>query len=391
MRIQTSAFISVLFIIFCSCNREKDFTIINLQAELPIPSEHKIPCNIQITEHGETDKYSAKIKRRGGFSMQYPKHSYSISFKNSISFGNLPAQKSWIMNANFIDKTFLRHKLNYDLFRKMNLQNKSPQSEFAELFINGKYNGLYVIMEKMDEFRLFSFIDENEAVIFKDCPIFHFEKLKQVQDSMNYYQQEFPDHDKTDKSYLMDSLWNFLHQSNDSVFASKVSEVFDLRNILDWHLLLLFSNNGDGILKNFFLFRENNHSKYQVALWDYDHSFGRDGDGSAHFEMDTINIYRSILFNRLMNLNVNGYQAQLKNRWQELRMNGIFTEKAIFSMIDSDVSEIKNHIEKNAVLYPDSISYYKDANSFIQEIDLMKSYISRRLIYLDEYFASKPY
>ncbi len=46
--------------------------------------------------------------------------------------------------------------------------------------------------------------------------------------------------------------------------------------------MLLLSNNGDGVMKNFLLYKIDSNTPFRIALWDYDHSFGRDGDNELN-------------------------------------------------------------------------------------------------------------
>ena len=47
------------------------------------------------------------------------------------------------------------------------------------------------------------------------------------------------------------------------------------------HLLLYLSNGGDGITKNFYIYKMDEETPFRIALWDCDHSFGRDGDNET--------------------------------------------------------------------------------------------------------------
>jgi spore coat protein CotH len=69
-----------------------------------------------------------------------------------------------------------------------------------------------------------------------------------------------------------------MFNSPDSILLADVGKWIELQNLIDRHLLLLFTNNGDGVMKNFLLYKTESHTPFQIALWDYDHSFGRDGD-----------------------------------------------------------------------------------------------------------------
>ena len=59
-----------------------------------------------------------------------------------------PKDKSWVLLANFADKTMLRNYLAFYMGRISNLD-YTPRSHFVELMLNGRYNGTYQLCEKL--------------------------------------------------------------------------------------------------------------------------------------------------------------------------------------------------------------------------------------------------
>ncbi len=59
----------------------------------------------------------------------------------------LPKETDWVLNAPFIDRSFLRNVLAYDLFRCMGRY--ASRTRYCELFLNGEYKGVYILMEKI--------------------------------------------------------------------------------------------------------------------------------------------------------------------------------------------------------------------------------------------------
>ncbi len=88
-----------------------------------IPIHQKIPMRLYDEEDSEQILYEGTIERRGGGSIRLPKHSYEIDLNEDKALGNLPADDDWILNASYIDKTFLRHVLCYELFSLMGEHN----------------------------------------------------------------------------------------------------------------------------------------------------------------------------------------------------------------------------------------------------------------------------
>ncbi len=357
--------------------------------ELP---ELQLSANGEIVWEGWTaatlvaggDTLDGRIHYRGGLSAGYPKHSLALKLDERYPLCGLPADKDWILNANYIDKTFMRHKLCYDLFRLMDEEvNRAPLCAYATLTVDGHGQGLYVVMQKMDASTLGIDKGDSTSVIFKEPPVMYDERIvPQAPD--NYYQQTFPKKRKDDRTAQAEAIVAFLQDSPDEVFRAEVGQWFDLKNIADWQLLLLLSNNADGLRKNFFLYKVGDATPYRVAPWDYDHSFGRDGDNEPNMLRDTVDCNRAVLLRRLWQWPE--YRSQVARRWQQLRTEGLFTEATFNRMIADNAAQIEAAVKANELLWPVDNDIYYDANHFDAELDIMREFIGRNIERLDILF-----
>ncbi len=360
--------------------------LLKIEKKGPVGWKEKEPCEIVFITKNDSIRMTAGIKCRGGVSSRYSKHSYTLELTRKYNFCNLPFDDDWILNANYIDKTFMRHKLSYDLYRSMNSNNVAPQSAYLNLELNDKPRGLYLIMEEVNA--SMAGLDKRDtlSMIFKDPPVFYEQRRQYFQDSLNYYQQKYPKIDQKDQSYYLERFKTFLFHSTDPEFAAGVGEWVDIENILDWQILLLLSNNGDGVMKNFLLYKIDSNTPFRIALWDYDHSFGRDGDNELNFLENVVQCERSVLLERLMNIPDSTYPDKLKKRWFELRANNIISFKGLQKMIEANRRIIEDEIVNNSQIWPLDSEWYFDSNSFEQEVQLMLDFIDFRIKQLDEYF-----
>ena len=376
-----------------SCERKsKPIPNIDIVSEA-IPREPKIPCVIVYSENGEITMENARVKTRGGASCVFPKVSYTFKMDHSLSLAGLPKQKSYILNANYIDKSMMHHKICFDLFREMNpLRNIAAECAYVTVSLNGSYNGLYVLMQKLNAGSLGLDKKDSLAMIFKDPPIFFGENRldpRWVQEPGNYFQQNFPDIEDEDKNGYLEDVMQFMIHADDSIFAREIVRIFDLENIIDWHLLLMFTNNGDGVMKNFYLYKRDSHTPFRIAIWDYDDAFGRDGEGELKMTESLPNFERCLLLNRLENNPYLDYNHLLRQRYKALRDNGLFSKKKIERMIRDNDKIIKDYVERNFERWPvDGIGYY-DAYRYEEEIEVMRQYLDIRIPQLDEEMGYK--
>ena len=90
-----------------------------------------------------------EIKGRGNSSWYSHKKPYHLNLFSPASLLGMHSSRHWILLANASDRTNLRNKLVYDFAGKTTLP-WSPKCQFVDLFINGKYNGLYLLSEQAE-------------------------------------------------------------------------------------------------------------------------------------------------------------------------------------------------------------------------------------------------
>ncbi|MBO7134734.1 MAG: CotH kinase family protein [Bacteroidales bacterium] len=364
--------IAIVTIMLASCKS-------NVPYEILIASDGEIgwekePCEISFK--GKT--IPARIKCRGGFSSKYEKHSYSLELDEKVPLAGLPESKKFILNANYIDKTFMRHVLCYDLYREMNPEkNAAPLCKYTNLTIDSIYNGLYVMMQHIDANMLGLNKSDSMAMLFKEPPVFK-------NDTSTDYDQKFPKKKKCDMSLYMDEFKNFLFNADDATFAKEIGERIDIENVIDWHILLLFSNGEDGLKKNFFLYKKNSSTPYRIALWDCDHSFGRDGDNELNLMRSEIDCNRNIMLKRLSEIPEIGYEKRLCERYKELRDSKIISAEHIDEKIAEYNSIIQEDVERNFAIWPINSPNYFDDNTYEQELEIIRKFVEMRLPLLDK-------
>ncbi len=379
VRIQIVVYLSILFY---TCSSQNQLPVIEIFSEEQINWQEKTTCKIGYKFQEIDTILDAGIKFRGGMSRAYDKHSFSLELDNKYTFNSLPKDDDWVLNASYIDKTFMRHKICYDLFREMGNKNLAAKCDYIQLKIDGNYEGLYVLMEQVNAGMLDLDKTDSMAMLFKGPLLFYKEKNYEWMDSLNYYHQKYPKFSKKDFTFYIEEFRSFLFSTTDKEFKKNITNWVDLDNIIDWHLLLLFTNNSDGVMKNFYLYKVNTKTPFRIAIWDYDHSFGRDGDNELNMMNVEVNCDQSVLLKRLTEMDQ--YIIRLKERWGELRKKGLFSAQHIADLIKENDSLIKGAILENQQRWPIDSKFYFDDNHYQQEVELINKFVKIRLAQLDE-------
>lgn len=427
-QVYTSLFLQLLIWLNCvwtifvltSCNNNKpsklpEIHLIADTSELNF-GEYSLGKVSYYNEFGniEINNRDIKLRYRGNSSAWYPKKSFALKFTEPVGFNELTNSKRWNLNAEYKERTFLRNKLSYELFRQFSENNYAPKIINVNVFINHNYHGIYNLTERVDANRLGIDKKDTNAVIFKEAPIsyptkehqkrrnelieyfswFDFYKSfpekgfkKLIQES--YYNQRFPSIKKINKKQQIHLLTNFIFHSKDEEFNNEevFSSYFDLNNILDWHILLLISDNKDGLIKNFYLYKLNKNTPYRFSPWDYDHGYGRDGDGELS-DTSFIQVSKVKLLNRLLETNAFDYKQKLYIRFMRHKKHNILTYKNIEDKINKYSQTILPFITKNEAKWPiDSIDSL-NGSDFNNEIKLLKNWIKKRLIVVESYLET---
>ena len=89
-----------------------------------------------------------QLKGRGNNTFAYSKKPYQMKLGEKASLSGMGKGKTWVLLANWTDVSLLRNQIVLDLSREIGLRNAVDCVQ-ADVWINGAYNGLYLITEKI--------------------------------------------------------------------------------------------------------------------------------------------------------------------------------------------------------------------------------------------------
>ncbi|RYF44386.1 MAG: hypothetical protein EOO38_18010, partial [Cytophagaceae bacterium] len=98
-----------------------------------------------VTNSFEAD---AKLKGRGNFTWGLPKKPYRIKLNTKASVMGMPADKDWVLLANYTDKTLIRTATVFEFSRRLGTA-WTPRSDFVDVNLNGLNIGSYMLTEQV--------------------------------------------------------------------------------------------------------------------------------------------------------------------------------------------------------------------------------------------------
>jgi spore coat protein CotH len=359
---------------------------IHILSNNEINSNSYVECIIEL----DSERVDANIRLRGDTASKYPKKSYRLELQDPKALFGLRKDDDWILFALYNDHQRLNTKMSMDLWRSLSDDNPTailPRTKYVNLYLNGKFHGLYLLAEK-DDRRLFEFDDAqntlDSSLIFQAKYWTTLSKYEK-----NCWEQDWPNEDEG--LYIMDQilsdLISFINDTSDDLFFDPFTGIYskiDKLNLLDFYIFNFFIQHKDFWSKNYFIVRDSSPSKFFLIPWDFDSSIGgRWGLYDAKENRESTIRDKNVLYDRLLN-NV-GFKQACKERWIDLREN-LWSEDFILEMAFENFEEIKDILEIELDMWKRDNE--KDNNiSLDEEIDDLLQWFSDRLAFCDIYFS----
>lgn len=135
-----------------TCEEERTIPRIDIDTNgVKIKSkEEYVDCTVSISGT-EIENYEAGIRGRGNSTWGLPKKPYRIKFDEKVSLFGEEKNKSWVLLALYGDYSAVKDKLAFTMADAIGTNSFVPSYHYVELYLNGKYNGLYLLTDQVDE------------------------------------------------------------------------------------------------------------------------------------------------------------------------------------------------------------------------------------------------
>lgn len=406
-----------------------------------IVDEPKIPAHMGIINNGPGNRNNVNdpvndyngnigIEIRGSSSQSFPKKQYGVELRDGLgvswdkSLLGLPKKDDWILFAAYDDKTLMRDVLAYHIGRQ--LGRYASRFKFVELVLNGTYQGVYVLLEKVkrDKNRVnIAKLDETMTTgdqltggyIIKidkttggtgDGWASSHKPLQGAGWQSIYFQYEYPKAENItpeQKLYIAQYVSAFEDALNGDQYQDPVNgyrKYADMASFVDYFIVNELSKNPDGYRLSTFLHKQRDSDGGKIFMgpvWDYNEGFGNvdyctGGVPSGwvlDFNSTCPNDNWQIPFWWKKLLLDSAFTKQLNNRWHTLR-NGVLATNQVHAFIDS-VNTVLNAEaqQRNFTAWP-ILGVYTWPNYYVgpdyaSEINYLKGWVTSRLNWMDAY------
>ncbi|MDE7333543.1 MAG: CotH kinase family protein [Lachnospiraceae bacterium] len=224
-----------------------------------------------------------KFKVRGNLTASLDKKPFTFTFQNPVSLCGMKSAYKWNLLANATDGSYIRNKLILDLANQ-SIDAYEPDGEFVEVYLNGVYQGMYLLTEAVQ-------IGENRLEIPEQSSWFLEMELDfRMEEDVPYvisdggqifaagFVSAKPSEELSQIQYMINDIESALTaEDGRSVISGKyLRELIDMGSWAEAFLVQEISGDHDtGIASQFsYVLDKENPFLYAGPVWDFDGTMG---------------------------------------------------------------------------------------------------------------------
>ncbi len=354
----------------------------------------------------DTENADISIRLRGNVTLNLDKKSYRLKFPKKASPLTLGdgAAKSWNLVANYYDTSLLRNMAAYHLGDMLDGMPYSANCRSVEVYVNGDYQGVYLMTEAVNVAKSRINITENPALIedngylvemsWYDCdyPFYVEHQQYDVKSDLS------PDAEisKQQVDYIsgyMDDALKALKSGN----KESAEQYIDISSLIDNYIANEICKNVDSGWDSYYISKDAGEKLTFNPMWDYDLALGNFIDVKGYDDTTGLGVYN------VSNCNANS------NQWLCYAIqNGWFREavavrwKEIYDDVKTLPQFVTDEAEKNAASYernftkwntlgkkvfsePDEIA---ELSTHKAHAEYLSKWLDNRITWLNTYYTS---
>lgn len=350
----------------------------------------RIVEDIETRGAGDVFESTMKIKGRGNSTWTLPKKPYKIKFDEKTSLLGEPADKEWVLLANYTDKTSLRNETAFDMGRMSNLE-YTNRTHFVEVILNGVYNGTYQLGEQLK-------IAKNRVNVGDDGYLLEIDAKAEAGDitfRVSHIGQPInikdPEVEVDGEAY--NYVVQYLQEADAVLFGDNFTDTtngytkyLNVESFVEWYLINEIAKNNDACFFTSCYMNLARDGKLSMGpLWDFDIAFGNVNyngcDNPEGFWIKPVAWYARLFQDP-------NFVAKVKERFAYFYDN----REEIYKKINTNADYLKYAIVENnnkwGTLYVNTWPNNMIWGSYENEVQSMKIWLEKRFQWLNEQFSA---
>lgn len=340
-----------------------------------------------------------QIRGRGNSTWDlHPKKPYRLKLTDKQSLLGMPSSKDWVLLANYSDKTLLRNAAALDLGAKLGFP-WTPRSAFVEVYLNGRYDGVYQLMENIKVAKDRVNIDELAAadvgadkitggylleVDFREDGYTMHTAIDDLPIVFQSPETPAPAQEAYIKGYIND-FETVLHSSTFADPATGYAAYIDVDSFIRFYLVNeVFRNVDANMWSSCWMYKPRGGKLYMGPLWDFDLAAGNANYADA-FQNSGWHIRTAKWFSRLFE--DPAFAARVKTAWNAIKTDEL---PAMFQQITSGAASLQqaqlNNFQRWPILETWVWPNYQVPGTYAGEISYLNVFLTARIAWMDQQF-----
>ena len=231
---------------------------------------------------GHVFEKDAGIRGRGNSTWtRFDKKPYRIKFEHKQDFFGMGEGKDWVLLANHMDKSLIRNYLAFEAARQLSTLGSTPDCRLVEVYINGDYNGVYVLCEQVE-------VNQNRVEVEEDSLEADTGYLVEMdgwadgvcvtvpdplgdKGASRKYSIKYPDNvgsSQAQKDYIYQYLTNCMSAINGTDYE-KVKELMDVESFAQAYIIFELFKNPDVDYSSFYMHKDKGGKLMCGPVWDF--------------------------------------------------------------------------------------------------------------------------
>ncbi|HEY0706993.1 MAG TPA: CotH kinase family protein [Polyangia bacterium] len=321
----------------------------------------------------------------------------------------MPAESDWVLSSCYSDKSCLRNALAYSIAREMHMLGGvwAPRTRFAEVYLDGRYRGLYLVVEKPkgsknrmnlkrpainagagDLTGAYMLSTDGDMSTYKDNPM---DPTREFYDDLarTRWEHRFPDKDDItpeQRAYIVKATKDW---EQGLINGDDWRKSLEPKSWMDYFVLTELSNNTDAFFRSWYIHKQSmaNGGKWGAGpVWDYDIAFGNINYNKRYCVNNSMLRTAAPPFAKI--LENKDFANELRCHWQTLRKDGGPLDiKKVEAKIDEFVAHMKEAKKRDAARWS-NIGILIWPNNYVgatweDEVAYLKYWIRKRIAWMD--------
>jgi hypothetical protein len=358
-----------------------DLPVMRIQAARGIPDEPKAAARLRMPGY----RGRIGIELRGQSSQTFPKQSYAIELRDAqgadrkLPLLGMPADGDWVLYGPYNDKTLMRNVVAYATARAIGRY--AARTRFAELHLDGRYQGVYVLTEKLE---LGDDRVEGEALLEFTFPFQARSKAPSFRTPVKRRPVVWEDPERGDLSReRARAIAGRVRAAERALYGpGRWRRHVDEASAIDFVLLNELFKNQDAFHASTYMALHADGKLRLGPVWDFDISMGNSDYGPSRRLRGWMlagrdwaeRLYRDRAFTR-----------RVAGRWRELRAAGL--RRRVLAAVDRSRAELRGHVTRNFARWPVLERRIwpnpRARGSYRAELRFLRSWLSRRIGWID--------